>query len=366
LDAGEIETAYAGLVYSPLLSDAVRSGHWLLLAAHYREHDLARAAVCYRAVLDQVALSPTLSDIARGDISLQAARGYAALAKPQVARLALTQAENIARYSLTLLPAQRRGLLEQVAAGYQLLGDTRTAAAIRNNLEGASVGPGIQLEPSPQVLPGLLGSVVLPTPVTSAILARQQAAANLAARWLSSAPSGRSDLAKALGEALEAEDAARTDFYAGASELSTPERLALLHDQVTWLTIKYRTARGAYGVSLVPAWDAQTAEIREALIAAYTDLINGYGQQLDTLSPGDAMSGRVELLRQGLLWSRLGLFPDHAEATLSNQLKEASLQFWTRQGSSGLTIVVQEVKGTRFYLLSGSDSAQASTAARYV
>jgi hypothetical protein len=154
---------------------------------------------------------------------------------------------------------------------------------------------------------------------------------------------------------LQAEDAARAELYAGADDLADHDRLALLHDQVAWLTIKYRAARGAYGTSLVSAWEAQTEEIRAALIAAYTDLINGYGRQLDTLSAGDAMVGRVELLRQGLLWSRLGLFPDHAEAALSEQLKDASRQLWARQGGVGLAIVVQEAQGQRFYLLSGSE-----------
>jgi hypothetical protein len=355
LDAGEVETAYAGLAYSTLLGDAVRSGHWLLLAEHYQTREPARAAVCYQVALDQVALSPTLGDAARADISLQAARGYAAQDSGWVARLALAQAENIARYSLSLLPAQRRGLLEQVAAGYQALGDGKTAIAIRANLAAASTGPGIKLEPPEQMLPGLHGSVVLPAPVVAAILVRQQAAANLAARWLASAPSARADLAQELGEALQAEDAARAELYAGADDLADHDRLALLHDQVAWLTIKYRAARGAYGTSLVSAWEAQTEEIRAALIAAYTDLINGYGRQLDTLSAGDAMVGRVELLRQGLLWSRLGLFPDHAEAALSEQLKDASRQLWARQGGVGLAIVVQEAQGQRFYLLSGSE-----------
>lgn len=357
LDAGEIETAYAGLAYSVLLGDAVRSGHWLLLAERYQAPEPARAAVCYQVALDQVALSPALGDAGRADISLHAARGYARLGRNWVARLALAQAENIARYSLTLLPAQRRSLMEQVAAGYQALGDAKTAAAIRANLIAASSGPGIKLEPAEQILPTLRGGVVLPAPVVVAIQARQQAAANLAARWLSSAPSGRADLAQELGQALQAEDEARAELYAGADELADPDRLALLHDQVAWLTVKYRAARGAYGVSLVPAWEAQTEEIRAALVTAYTDLINGYGRQLDTLSAGDAMVGRVELLRQGLLWSRLGLFPDHAEATLSEQLKEASRQLWARQGGAGLAIVVQEAQGQRFYLLSGSEIA---------
>jgi len=360
LNAGEMETAYAGLAYSVLLPDTVRSGHWLLLADHYRQRDPERADICEQAALDQVALSPTLSDVARAGVSLQVARGFTALDKKWAAHLALAQAENIARYSLTMMPAQRRTVLEQVVTVYRALGDARTATAIRSEIDTASAGPGIKLEQESQILPSLRGSVTLPISVTTAIVARQQAAANMAARWLSVAPSARSALAEGLGQALRAEDVVRSEFYAGAEDLSLADKLALWYDQVALLTIKYRAARGAYGVTLVPEWEDQVEETRTALVDAYTNLINGYGQQLDTLDAAQAVPARVELLRQGVLWTRLGLFPDHAEAALSKQLSEASRQLWSRQGGAGLTIVVQEAQGQRFYLLSGSDMPRPS------
>ena len=358
LDAGEVETAYAILAYSTLLPDTVRSGHWLLLASRLEKTDPRRAAIAFQAAMDQVSLSPDLSDNARADLSLQATRGMTALGKSTPARLALAQAENIARYSLTLLPAQRRHLLEQVAQGYRTIGDTQTADAITSKLDSASVGPGIKVEPSAALLPTLHGSVVLSGDVTAALAARQQAAAALATRWLNSAPSGRTTLAEDLGQALVAEDAARQAFYGGADSLSVADRLAMLHDKVAWLTIKYQVANGACGTSLVPDWEKRVDDLRTELAGAYTDLINGYGQQLDTLSVGDATFGRVELLRQGVLWTRLGLFPDHAEEALSEQLINAARQLWTRQGGAGLVIVVQQVDDQHYYLLSGADAPQ--------
>ena len=143
LDAGEVETAYATLANSVLLPDNLRSGSWLLLASQYQPSDPARAAVGYQAALDLAALGPALSDSARADLSLQAARGYAALGKMQIARLALAQAENVARYSLVLLPAQRRALLGQVIEAYQALGDASAAAVIRERLDTYAAGPGI-------------------------------------------------------------------------------------------------------------------------------------------------------------------------------------------------------------------------------
>jgi hypothetical protein len=358
LDAGETETAYAGLAYSLLSPDNVRSGHWLLLAGDDRERDPVRSAVGYQAALDQVALAPTLSDAARADVSLQVARGYAALKQDKVARLALAQAESIARYSLTLLPAQRHALLEQVASAHESLGDASTAAAVRRELDVASAGPGITLAQRAPILPRLRGEVVLPSDIVSALVARQGAAATMAARWLSANSDVRAELSGQLGEALLKEDGARSAFYAAAGDLSLANRLALLHDKIAWLTIKYRVANRAYGISLVPTWELQTQEIKTELTDAYVELINGYGQLLDTLPPAEAAPARVELLRQAVLWGRLGLFPDYPEATLSTQLGEASTQLWTRQGSAGLTVVAQDSDSRRLYLLSGSGPVQ--------
>ena len=360
LDAGEIETAYATLVNSMLMTDNLRSGGWLLLARQFQEKDPARAAVAYQAALDLAALGPSIGDMGRADLSLQAARGFAALKKDKLARLALAQAENIARYSVSLLPAQRRALLGQVAEAYQALGDAAAASNIRERVDAYATGPGITVNAGKQVLPSLRGGVVLPEAVVTAMTARQNAAADMAARWLSASGSGRDKLAETLSEALLAEDVARSEFYQTADNLSLVDRLALLHDKLAWLAVKYRVAQRGYGASLVPEWTTQSTDIATALSSTYTELINGYGQQLDTLDATEAVQARVELLRQGVLWTRLGLFPDaNAENVLSGQLAEASRQLWTRQGNAGLTVIGQDVDGQRFYLLSGSEPAAA-------
>lgn len=361
LDAGETETAYAGLATSVLLPDSLRSGHWLLLADRYQKSEPERAILAVQTALDVAALSPTLGDMARADISLQAATRFAALKQAPAARLALAQAESIGRYSPLLLPAQRRSILERVEAAYRATGEATLASAVRKDLDSASAGPGVKIEPAPALLGGLRGAVTLPPPVVAAIAARQQAAAQLAARWLSASPNTRKTLTEALGQALLAEDAARAEFYQSAASLSDADRLALLHDQIAWLTVKYRVANDGFGASLVPDWAAEIATMRQKLEEAHTNLINGYGQQLDGLAAADASQARVELLRQALLSVRLGLFPDpNAEKTLSEQLNDASRELWTRQGSVGLVNSAQEAQGRRFYLLAGADTGRAT------
>lgn len=359
LDMGERETAYATLAYSVLLPDTVRSGQWLVLANAYQPNNPVRADGAYQAAMDLTALGPTLGDSARADISLQVARGYTALDQSWLAPVAVAQAESIARYSLALLPGQRRDILNQVAAAYERLGQAEAAKRIRDNLAEYSRGPGVVTEPTPPQLPALRGAVRLPPDVTAALSARQQAAADLAAAWLSATPSDRDALASRLGGALVQEDAARTAFYGTAEELSLPDRLALLHDRVAWLTVKLRVARGAYGLSLVPEWEQQAEAIGAELQSAYTETINGYGQQLDILDADERLSAREELLRQGVLWVRLGLFPNqNVEAALSQQLADASRELRTRHGGVGLNITSQQEQGRVLYLLSGSDSRQ--------
>jgi hypothetical protein len=354
LDADEEETAFASLAYSLLMPDNIRGGHWLLLAPYCRQEGGQRASVCYQAALDLAALSPTLSDAARADLSLQAARGFADLGRPKSARMALAQVETIARFSLSLLPAQRREVLSQLVEAYRSSGDSQSASSMQKLLAEGGANPGLAVETSRASLEDLRGSVILPSSVAEAVVVRQQAAAQLAANWFQAGEASRAELARHLGDALTEEDRVRSEFYETASGLSDADRLALLHDRVAWLTTKYRVARGDYGVSLVPAWEEDVEGVRAALAEAYTELINGYGRQIDTLSPADASRVRVELLRQGVLWSRMGLLPASVEDALSDKLADASRQLWTRQGNSGLTIVVQDVDGSRFYLLSGS------------
>jgi hypothetical protein len=358
LDAGEKETAYAALAYSLLLPDSIRGGHWLLLAPYCQQIGGPRAGVCAQAALDLAALSPTLNDAARADLSLQAARDYFELKQPQAARMSLAQVENIARYSLSLLPAQRRDILGKLLEAYRTSGDSQAASAVQGLLGESISGSGVAAEPSRPGLADLRGSIVLPDSVASRLATRQQAAAQAAAKWFSSGQATRSQLAKTLGEALVQEDEARSQFYSSAAGLSPADHLALLHDQVAWLTTKYRVARGDFGVSLVPVWEGQLEQVQASLAEAYTQLINGYGQQIDALSAANASQARVDLLRQGVLWSRLGLLPGATEAALSTKLADASRQLWTRQGNAGLTVVVQEIGGKRFYLLSGSDASR--------
>jgi hypothetical protein len=82
----------------------------LVLANAYQQADPGRASVAYQAASDLAALGASVGDAARADVSLQTARGYGSIDKPWLTPLLVEQAENLARFSLTLLPAQRRDI----------------------------------------------------------------------------------------------------------------------------------------------------------------------------------------------------------------------------------------------------------------
>jgi len=361
--AGEMETAFATLAYSTLIPDSSRAGEWLLLAADLAERDPARAASAYRTVMDLASLAPSLGDQSRVDLSLRAAEGFSALGQGALGRLAVGQAEQIARHGLSLLPAQRRLALTQVIEVLGKMGERDAAQLLRSQLTSASQGPGVEVSPALNRLPELRGSIVLPSEVAVAIADRQAAAAALAARWLAADEPERAELTATLGAALEAEDAARIRAYESLGELSPADRLAMLHDRIAWLTIKYRAARGGYGVSLVPAWDAQADSLAQELEQTYMDLVNGYGQQVDTLEADALDQARVDLLRQALLWSRLGLFPGDVEPALAAQLQDASAQLRERMGDVGLTITPSDSSGVRLYILAGPEGPASEQAA---
>ena len=114
---------------------------------------------------------------------------------------------------------------------------------IRERVDAYAVGPGITVGAGSPLIPTLRGGVVLPEAVVSAMAARQNAAADMAARWLSVSGGGRDELVNTLGQALLAEEAARYEFYQTADQLSLADRLALLHDKQAWLVVKYRVRR---------------------------------------------------------------------------------------------------------------------------
>ena len=160
-----------------------------------------------------------------------------------------------------------------------------------------------------------------------------------------------------MGQALEDEEVARDAFYAGFDQIGFAP-LGRRCFTTNWRG--WGSSTEPHGAATASRWcrngRRKPRTTHTALASTYTDLINGYGQQLDTLDPVEAALVRVELLRQGGVVDTAGIVPGgSAEQALSEQLADASRQLWSRQGGAGLTVVAQDVAGARFYLLAGSE-----------
>jgi hypothetical protein len=103
------------------------------------------------------------------------------------------------------------------------------------------------------------------------------------------------------------------------------EKVAIAWHKIRWLTIKYQVALGGYGLSMVPEWEAQSAEIQSELSKAYEDLYALHGEQVIALPEADTIDRAwVEVFRQEIEVGQLGLYPNYPEEQLTAKLKEAT------------------------------------------
>jgi len=357
LTVGDLDTAYATLVFSPSLSDAERAGHLLLLAQRYIAAEQgSKAAVCLQQVHSLIVLSPLLSDIARADAALQAASGWRAIGRQDAARLSLAQAEVVAAQGLHLRPAQRRDLWQRVAAAYAALGDEEKAAAAR---QAADRPHSVAAQPTAApLLPSFLGETPPSEEIEELQAARQQRAATLIQQWIALEGGDVGPEVADLAEFLRREDAARRAYFdqVAATSPQLAVQAAAAWERVMWLTLKYRIARRGFGLSLMPAWEADAPLIRSELTKAYEILFQLYGDEATALPYAtDVDQAWVELLREEILLGQLELYPDYPEDQLVQRLQEAQERLQATQGG-GLWVAFRMEDGKRIFTLEGASS----------
>jgi hypothetical protein len=333
LEAGEIESAYAILVFSLDLSERERVGSFLLLARHYAEAGNAtKAKLCYRQAGAIATLSPVLSDFTRADAYLQVGRGLASLKEQGEAKLNYDQAYTIALYSPYLKKAHQKSVLDKLVSAYKAIGESQKAEQALNQSVALDLEASDSTEPEPadqdrKFLLGRPNEPILTQEVAEAEAARRKAAHNLSDYLLSTLKQPPDNLTANLAQALQTEDEARQSFY-NAEPAEPPmllEKVAVTWHKVRWLTIKYQMALGSYGLSLMPEWEAQAAEIQSELSKAYEDLYALHSEQVIELpEAGTIDRAWVEVLRQEIEVGRLGLYPNYPEEQLTAKLKEAT------------------------------------------
>lgn len=353
LSVGELDTAYATLLFSPSVGDAARAGHLLLLAQRYvADGQGGKAVACLQQVQVLVVLSPLLSDVARADAALQAASIWQSLGHEDDARLSLAQAEVVAAHSPHLRPAQRGELWQRVAEAYAALRDEEKAAAARRAADAAHRQTS---QPPPELLlPGFLAELPPSEEIEKLRAARRQRAATLIEQWIALEGGDVGPEVADLAEFLRREDKARLAYFDQVAETS-PQlavQAAAAWERAKWLSLKYRIARRGFGLSILPEWEENAPLIRLELNKAYETLFHLYGDEATALPyAADVDRAWVESLRAEILLGQLKLYPDYPEDQLVERLQEAQGRLRAAQGGYRVAFYVKDEK--RIFTLQG-------------
>lgn len=358
--SGHLETAYASLVFSLELTDAQRIGRLILLGSRFVEAEKPeRAALCYQQIYDTAILSPRLNDPARADVLVAVGSGWATLGKENLALNAYDQVYMLAVQSPNLQMAHRRDLLADLGSAYRDLGDEAQAEAVQQKLQAWDQG--VQLPPSaqPVELPEL---PAVTEPISSPDLGaleevHRQAVYNLI-QVLAEGQEPAPELVEAVAQALRDEDAAKLALYQQelAATSQPGKRINIHWHTIRWLTLKYRVAAVGFGLSLVPEWEAQVADIQSALSVAYEDLRFDY-EDLVTALPSASLMGPGSYLarRQVILAGRLGQYPNYPAQQMASKLQDAVTELISAGSREQLYVDVAAGEGGLHFFLSPAD-----------
>jgi hypothetical protein len=350
---GELETAYAALVFSLDLSDAQRAGRLILLGSKLAESDYPqRAARAYQQIYDVAVLSPRLNDPARADALLATGKGWAEIEQDAQALNAYDQVYTLAVRSPYLQMAHRRDLLTVLEIAYHDLGDSEMADACRAQIieweQGANLPPPARSEEPPELPQG--EGVVSSAEVGELEAARRQAAGELV-QVLLDGGQPPPELVASLAQALQAEDSAKLALYGQSLEGTTqPGKRIDVHWQlIRWLTIKYQVASRGFGLSIVPEWEAQVTEIQSALSKAYEGLFFDYEDLVTALPDASLMGpGSYQVRRLMTLSGQLGQYPNYPAQQMADKLRDAAMALIAAGAVDQLYVdVVAEEEGLR-------------------
>jgi hypothetical protein len=364
IDNGDLETAYATLVFGMDLSDAQRIGRSILLGERFTSAEKPeRAALAYQQITDTAVLSPELNDPARADALLASGRGWAVLGEEDRAMEAYDQVYLIAVKSPYLQMANRRDLLSALETAYRDLGAGQRAEESRD----AIIELDQQTTPHPPVSPGevpdlLQGESVISSPEVGALEEARRQAAYALLEPLSAGSEPPADLVAGLAQALQAEDAAKLVLYQQELDSTTqPNRRISVNQQlVRWLALKYKIASRGFGISLVPEWEEGVADIQSELSKAWEGLFFDYEDWVTSLPDAALIGpGSYAVRRQVLLDGRLGRYPNYPVEQLADKMQDAARNLISSQDVDQLYVDVRRDDGEfTFFLSSGNEYGQ--------
>lgn len=360
LTNGDLETAYAALVYSPELQAEQRLGRLILLGRRYTDAGApGKASLSYQQIREIAVLSPALSDPTRADALLAAGRGWAEIGYDARALEAYDQVYLLAVRSPYLHQAHRRDLLSTLVPAYMELEAMDQAETARQRIIELDQGSQSQQPLEPGKTPELPSATeTVSTPEVGAIEeSRRQAAYNLLQALGGAEPP--LELVNQLGDALRAEDAAKLALYGQEVESAAQlgKRIGLHRQTIAWLTLKYRVAMQGFGLSLVPEWEEQSAEIQSQLSKAYEDLYFDLEDYVAGLPDATLIGpGSYQVRRLLVQAGRLGLYPNYPEGQMAEKLRDAAARLISAGYLADLYVDAGDGVGALRFFLSPADA----------
>lgn len=333
LQANENDTAAALLLFDTTSTPAARVALWQQLARHWLDRgDDGRAAIAFDRVLQLALLDPAISSLGRSQALIQAAAGLAAADQPAAATDAAWQAVRSIEQAPNLLPAQRSELLQDlrplVWGPTAVMDDAALAARVEELLRNPFGAPAGALVPSTWAL---LQAPLAPDEATAAVLAsaadtRRLMARNLADRDVLTSGLDVEPERAALADALLAEDALRTQAAQTLLGTATTlqQQIAILLQEQQRIITKLQVARGAFGMNIVPEWEAARPAIETDLAAVTSNIDQLVGALADAqATPLEQNLLRAEAAHWLAVQSVLGFWPSGDPAQISERLRFA-------------------------------------------
>ena len=346
------ETSLAGLLFQPALTDRESAGGFLQLArAYVRDAETDKAVLSYQMAGTIATLGPGIPDTARADIFIEAGEGLIEIDETNLARFYLNQAFTIASKSPFLQAAHRRSIFERLQKNYIIL-DERVLA--RQSLSLSANPPSIALSLNEQTVLPKPEPVVLPAEIQQAEAQRWQAAQELAVLLVDRGGNAPQSVVDTLANALIAEDQLKLPYLKRGADNTTQlsKKIDIVLAQITWLSIKYRVARQAYGISLIPEWETNVEQIRAELTKSYEDLYRLYADLIVGLPNASQIDKATEeRLRREILAGELGRYPNYPEQQRQKQLLEATNRLIATQPELNVFIGVARVNNQEMYTL---------------
>jgi hypothetical protein len=355
------ETALAALLYRPTIHDKESAGDFLLLAKAYLSNgNQDKGIFCLQMAGVIAILSPNLPDTARTDILLETGGKLVDLKQPIWAKFYLDQAFLLAARSPFLQAIHRRSIFEQLQKDYLALNE-RELARKSLDLTAKPIDTTIGTEDQNIVLPQTFGAVVMPLDMQETEAERWHKAQELAALLVDRGGKAPQPAIEALKQALIIEDGQKIPFY--QNELATASHISRKIDvamaQIEWLSTKYRIARQAYGLTIVPEWEAQAEQIRADLTKTYETLFTLYADLIVALPEVSQIDKATEeKLRREILAGELGRYPNYPEEQRRKQLLDASNQLITTQPQLNIFIGAGEVAGQPVFRLISAEPVE--------